>query len=227
VSVTYDKQGGHRHFTVKRPKPRRVFLGPLLESRRDWLQNKAGRFVLGQRPDGDTLVGDFSDSSTPHLLVAGQSGSGKSVLLQSIVASLVQYHGPESIRFTLVDPKRVTFIGPAFKAAVAAYLDGPVLYDAEETMPVIAQLVEIMEERYRIFEKAQVSGIDEYNEQADREHRLERRLLVDEFQDLVAERDTAQAFFAGVKRLGAKARAAGFTCSSRRRDRIARLCRRS
>jgi S-DNA-T family DNA segregation ATPase FtsK/SpoIIIE len=210
VSVTYEKQGGHRHFTVKRPKPRRVFLGPLLESRRDWLQNKAGRFVLGQRPDGDTLVGDFSDSSTPHLLVAGQSGSGKSVLLQSIVASLVQYHGPESIRFTLVDPKRVTFIGPAFKAAVLAHLDGPVLYDAEETMPVIAQLVEIMEERYRIFEKAQVSGIDEYNEQAHREHRLERRVLVvDEFQDLVAERDTAQAFFAGVKRLGAKARAAG------------------
>jgi S-DNA-T family DNA segregation ATPase FtsK/SpoIIIE len=104
----------------------------------------------------------------------------------------------------------VTFIGPAFKAAVLAHLDGPVLYDAEETMPVIAQLVEIMEERYRIFEKAQVSGIDEYNEQAHREHRLERRVLVvDEFQDLVAERDTAQAFFAGVKRLGAKARAAG------------------
>jgi hypothetical protein len=75
VSLTYEKDGGHRRFTVKRPKPRRVFLGPLLEHRRDWLQGKAGRFVLGQRPDGETLVGDFSDSSTPHLLVAGQSGT--------------------------------------------------------------------------------------------------------------------------------------------------------
>jgi S-DNA-T family DNA segregation ATPase FtsK/SpoIIIE len=210
VAVTYEKDGGHRRFTVKRPKPRRVFLGPLLEHRRDWLQAKAGRFVLGQRPDGETLVGDFADSSTPHLLVAGQSGSGKSVLLQAIVASLVQYHGPESIRFTLIDPKRVTFIGPAFKAAVAAHLDGPIRYEAEETMPVIDQLVEIMEERYRAFEKAQVSGIDEYNEQVEHERRLERRILVvDEFQDLVAERDVAQRFFGGVKRLGAKARAAG------------------
>ncbi|HXN30961.1 MAG TPA: PD-(D/E)XK nuclease family protein, partial [Polyangiaceae bacterium] len=140
ISATYEKQGGHRRFIVKRPKPRRVFLGPLLESRREWLEDKAGRFILGQRPDGETLVGDFSDSSTPHLLVAGQAGSGKSVLLQSIVASLVQYHGPRSIRFTLIDPKRVTFTGPAFKAAVAAHLDGPIRYDVEEAMPAIERL---------------------------------------------------------------------------------------
>jgi DNA segregation ATPase FtsK/SpoIIIE, S-DNA-T family len=210
VAVTYEKDGGHRRFTVKRPKPRRVYLGPLLDHRRDWLQAKAGRFVLGQKPDGETLVGDFSDSSTPHLLVAGQSGSGKSVLLQSIVASLVQYHGPDGIRFTLIDPKRVTFIGPAFKAAVAAHLDGPIRYEAEEALPVIEQLVEIMEERYRAFENAQVSSIDDYNAQVQREARFERRILVvDEFQDLVGERDVAQRFFAGVKRLGAKARAAG------------------
>jgi S-DNA-T family DNA segregation ATPase FtsK/SpoIIIE len=210
ITVEYEKAAGHRRFIVKRSKPRRVFLGPLLEHRRDWLQAKAGRFVLGQRPDGETLVGDFGDASTPHLLVAGQAGSGKSVLLQSIVASLVQYHGPEGVRFTLVDPKRVTFIGPTFKAAVAAHLDGPIRYDAEETIPIIQQLVEIMEERYRAFEKAQVSGIDEYNEQVEREKRIERRILVvDEFQDLVAEKEAAKEFFAGVKRLGAKARAAG------------------
>jgi S-DNA-T family DNA segregation ATPase FtsK/SpoIIIE len=187
-----------------------VYLGPLLEQRREWLQAKAGRFVLGQRPNGEILTGDFSDASTPHLLVAGQSGSGKSVLLQSLVASLVQYHGPAAIRFTLVDPKRVTFIGPTFKAAVGAHLDGPIRYVAEETIPVIGQLVDNMEERYRLFEKAQVSGVDEYNEQVEPAARLERRMLiVDEFQDLVAEKDVAQDFFAGIKRLGAKARAAG------------------
>jgi S-DNA-T family DNA segregation ATPase FtsK/SpoIIIE len=67
-----------------------------------------------------------------------------------------------------------------------------------------------MEERYRLFEEAQVSGIEEYNEQVGPERCLERRMLVvDEFQDLIAERDAAQTFFAGIKRLGAKARAAG------------------
>ena len=61
-----------------------------------------------------------------------------------------------------------------------------------------------MEERYRIFQDAQVTDIAEYNEQASREHRLERRVLVmDEFQDLVSDKTSAQAFFGGIRRLGA------------------------
>jgi S-DNA-T family DNA segregation ATPase FtsK/SpoIIIE len=74
----------------------------------------------------------------------------------------------------------------------------------------IERLVEVMEERYRLFEKAQVSDIREYNESVEGEARLERKVVViDEFQDLTAEKASAKPFFAGVKRLGAKARAAG------------------
>lgn len=210
VEVEYTREGGHRRFIVKRPAPRKVMLGPLLESKREWLSSSAGRLVLGQAPDGAVVCADLSDAGTPHLLVAGQSGSGKSVLLQSIIASLVQFHGPAAIRFTLIDPKRVTFIGGGFKAAVAAHLDGPIRYDIDETLPAIEQLVDMMEERYRLFEAAQVADIRELNEQAAPGERLERRVLViDEFQDLIAEKSSAQAFFSGIKRLGAKARAAG------------------
>src|SRR5690606_31673202 len=113
---------------------------------------RPGRYVVGQCPDGDVLCGDFSDSSTPHLLVAGQSGSGKSVLLQSLIASLVQFQPPSALRFTLVDPKRVTFNGPAFHGAVAAPLDGPVRFDIEDVLPVLEQLIDAMEERYALFE---------------------------------------------------------------------------
>lgn len=210
VELEYDRAGGHRRFIVKRSKPRPVLLAPLLAARQDYLAARPGRFVVGQCPDGEILCGDFSDSSTPHLLVAGQSGSGKSVLLQSLIASLVQYHAPNAIRFTLVDPKRVTFNGAGFRSAVAAHLDGPVRFDVEEVLPVLEQLIESMEERYGLFERARVSDIGEFNEQASPGESLERRIVViDEFQDLIADKASSQAFFQSIRRLGAKARAAG------------------
>jgi S-DNA-T family DNA segregation ATPase FtsK/SpoIIIE len=210
IDAEYEKSGGHRRFIVKRPAPRTVSLAPLLSARQEFLSARPGRYVVGQCPDGDILCGDFSDSSTPHLLVAGQSGSGKSVLLQSLIASLVQYQPPSAIRFTLVDPKRVTFNGAAFHGAVAAHLDGPVRFDVEDVLPVLERLIDAMEERYGLFEAARVTDIGEFNEQADSAHRLERRLLViDEFQDLITDKATTKAFFEAIRRLGAKARAAG------------------
>jgi len=210
VDAEYVREGGHRRFVIRRPSPKQVLLAPLLEQKRDYLASRPGRFVVGQCPDGEILCGDFADSSTAHLLVAGQTGSGKSVFIQSLIASLVQFHGPNAIRFTLIDPKRVTFIGPSFKAAVSAHLAGPIRFDVEEALPAIEQLVDLMEERYRLFERAQVVDISEFNEQERAGDQLERRLLViDEFQDLIGERDSARTFFAGIKRLGAKARAAG------------------
>lgn len=210
IDVHYEKRGGHRRFVVRRSDPQAVLLGPLMEKKRDWLAARSGRFLLGQEPDGGIVVGDFADASTPHLLVAGQAGSGKSCLLRAIVASLVQFHGPESIRFTLLDPKRVTFQTPSFQSAVGAHLDSPIEFDAERAMPAVQELVEIMKERYVLFERARVTDLDEYNAEAAASARLERRVLViDEFQDLTADKKTASMFFDGIKRLGARARAAG------------------
>lgn len=209
VEVVYEKAGGHRRFWVTRAKPRAIFLGPLLEAKAQWLAESPGRFVVGQEPNGNVVVGDFSDGSAAHLLVAGQTGSGKSYFLQSLLASLMRYHGPEGIRFNLVDPKRVTFMGASFRSSMASHLEAPVSYDATATLPLISQLVELMEERYRLFEGEQVQDIREYNE-ARPNARLERRVLViDEFQDLLADRTLARDFCSGVARLGAKARAAG------------------
>jgi S-DNA-T family DNA segregation ATPase FtsK/SpoIIIE len=187
-----------------------VYLAPLLAQARDYLAAAPGRFVLGQRPSGEVLSGDLSDGSTPHLLIGGQAGSGKSYLLRALVASLVHYHPPSSIRFVLIDPKRVTFNVAAFQAAVGAHLERPIVYDVEDAIPIIERLVELMEERYELFTNAQVGDLAEYNELATPEERLERKVVViDEFQDLTADKSTAKPFFEGIKRLGAKARAAG------------------
>lgn len=209
VEVSYEKEGGHRKFVATRAVPRAVYLQPLLTKKEDYLRGAPGRFLVGEQPNGQVLTGDFSDGSASHLLVAGQTGSGKSVFIQSLIASLVAFHGPGAIRFHLVDPKRVTFTGAEFRASIASHLAEPIRYDVEETMPVVGQLIELMEERYRLFEDAQVSDIGEFNE-GRRGDLLERRILVvDEFQDLLGSKEAAREFDAGIRRLGAKARAAG------------------
>ncbi len=222
LEVTYEKEAGHRVFVVRRPNPRKVLLGPLLESCHGWLAARPGRYVVGQKPDGTVLCGDFADGGTPHLLVGGQAGSGKSTFLLSMVASLVYAHGPEEVRFTLVDPKRVTFTSPAFAAAVGAHLDGPIAYEMDSVLPTLDRLVEVMEERYDAFQRVQVQNLDDYNAQVGDEGRLERKVLViDEFQALMSDRGEAKAFGDLVQRLGSKSRAAGIhlVLSTQRPDR--------
>jgi S-DNA-T family DNA segregation ATPase FtsK/SpoIIIE len=210
LSVNYEKTGGRRQFVVARTDPQVVHLAPLLDKKANWLRAAPGRFIIGSEPAGGIVAADFADPATPHLLIAGQAGSGKSWLLRAIVASLVHFHGPAAIRFTLMDPKRVTFNIPTFQSAIAAHLDGPVLYGIDDALPCIERLVDEMEERYRIFEKASVTDLSEFEQVSSYSDRIARRILViDEFQDLTVDARTAKQFCAGIQRLGAKARAAG------------------
>jgi len=209
IEAKYVPHGALRQFEVTRTHPRTVLLGPLLERKRAWLAERPGRFVVGEQPDGSVLCGDLADSATPHLLVAGQAGSGKSWLLRSLVASLVHWHDPSALRITLLDPKRVTFCVAGFQTAVAAHLDGPLLYGVEDALPCLERHVEVMEERYRMFEAANVSDLNEYNDRPGADRLPRHVVVVDEFGDLMVEKAAAQAFCGVVQRLGAKARAAG------------------
>lgn len=206
--VDYEKPAYTRALWVPRRQPRPVLLPPLLAAERGWLEARPGRFLVGEQPDGRPLRVDLSDPATAHLLIGGQAGSGKSSLLLTIAAGLVHFHGPDAVRLTLVDPKRVTF-APSFREAIGAHLDGPVLYSAEDALPLLADLIDEMERRYAVMERAGVQDLQEYNEQAEAGVRLPRRVvLVDEFADLAVS-GASREFFARMDRLGAKARAAG------------------
>ncbi len=210
LEVEYVRVGAKREFLIQRAHPQAVGLGPLLAAKAQWLSERPGRFVVGQEPNGTILTADLADAATPHILIGGSAGSGKSWLLKAIVASLVHFHDPARIRLTLLDPKRVTFIGNEFQAAIAAHRDGPILYGIEDAMPCFAHYIGVMEERYERFEAAQVADLYEYNLLMPSARRLPRHVLVmDEFQDLTADKKAAQEFRAAVQRLGAKARAAG------------------
>jgi S-DNA-T family DNA segregation ATPase FtsK/SpoIIIE len=205
----YDKTPHSRGFSVPRHTSRPVPLGPLLTAERAWLTERSGRFVVGERLDGAPLLADLGHPATPHLLIGGQAGSGKSWLLRAIVAGLIQFHGPEAIRLTLVDPKRVSF-SPAFRATIGAHLEGPLLYDAEDVLPLFEQLVEEMERRYTLFEVAGIEDLSDYNAAVDAPRRLPRHvILLDEFADLMVDKARTRGFVHAIDRLGAKARAAG------------------
>jgi len=208
VVADYRKDGGLRVFSVERKKPRAVLARPTFERRAAWLAAKPGRFIVGEELSGAVLGGDLSDPTCCHVLIAGQAGSGKSMLLRCIASSLAQYQPPSAVRLTLIDPKRVTF--QTLQSGLSSHLSGPICIDVEEALPVLDDLVSEMEDRYELFADQKVQDIQEFNESQPETERLARRVvLVDEFADLMVEKAPREDFVAAVRRLGAKARAAG------------------
>lgn len=208
VEAQYTHAGGLRKFVVPRQKARPVALDRLLDRASSWLAERPGRFVLGEGTDGSIVRGDFSDPSCCHLLVGGMSGSGKSVLLRSLIASLVHVQPPSAVNFTLIDPKRVSFAPLA--ASMAAHLTQPISYEPEEAVRVLGELVMEMEERYERFVEARVLDVGEFNAEVPEADRLPRRIVViDEFADLVMTKEHKNDFLYAIQKLGAKARAAG------------------
>ncbi len=115
-------------------------------------------FALGQDVSGQPVAADLANM--PHLLIAGTTGSGKSVCVNSIICCLLSRNTPDELRLLLVDPKRVeltTYNG-------IPHLLVPVVVDLERVVGVLQWITREMDGRYRKFAKAGVRNIDEYNE---------------------------------------------------------------
>jgi len=140
----------------------------------------------------------------PHLLIAGTTGSGKSVFLKTLIASIMYHLTPDEVRLVLVDPKRVefgVFANSLFCACKTAT-------DFEQVPPIFTALVQEMEDRYERLEKAGVSDIKHYNAQVDPSQRRPYVVVVvDEFADLLMQEVTG--FEDSIIRLAQKARASG------------------
>jgi len=204
----FSKKGALRVFTIARLQPRPVRLSDLLAARADYLAARSGRFLLGETTGGTPLTGDLADPASCHLLIGGGAGSGKSVLLRTIAASLVHFHGPAAIQLTLIDPGGAS--QSRLAAGLAAHFHRAPVSDVAEAVPILAELIEEMEQRYALFDTTRVQDIDEYNEAQPASDQLARRVVViDEFQELVTRRASRDAFLDTIQRLGARARAAG------------------
>ncbi|MDC1200718.1 DNA translocase FtsK [Pelagibacteraceae bacterium] len=134
--------------------------------------------ALGKNISGIPIVGDLA--SMPHLLIAGTTGSGKSVCINTIILSLLYRHTPDKCKFILIDPKMLelsTYEG-------IPHLLCPVITEAKKAASVLGWVVKEMENRYRLMTKEGVRNIDGYNAK----HTLAMPyivVVVDEMSDLM------------------------------------------
>ena len=120
--------------------------------------NAALPLFLGTDVAGASLIEDLS--TMPHMLIAGATGSGKSVCINSVLISLLMTRTPEQVRMILIDPKQVEL---AFFSKVP-HLMSPVVTEMKKAVSVLEWLVDQMEERYALFHTTEVRNIRAYNE---------------------------------------------------------------
>ena len=172
---------------------------------------------------GKTIVNEvfmFDLCKTPHLLVAGATGQGKSVGLNAIITSLLYRKHPAELKFVMIDPKRVEFsIYSKIERHYLAKLpniDKPIVTEPEDAVATLNSLVVEMENRYELLVNANARNIKEYNEKfisrrlnPEKGHRFLPYIvaIVDEFADLIA--TSGREIEMPISRIAAKARAVG------------------
>lgn len=158
-------------------------------------------FAIGKDIAGDAVVGELN--KMPHLLIAGQTGSGKSVMINTLLTSLLYRNSPSDMRLILVDPKQVE---------MAPYEDiphllTPIITEPEKTISALKWAVNEMERRYTLLAEQKLRDIKTFNDKNQEEAMPYIVIVIDELADLmmVAARDVE----ALIVRLAQKARAVG------------------
>ena len=193
---------GSNTIGIELPKPQRenVFLSEVISDSSFKKKDTKLPIALGKSISGLPITGDLS--TMPHLLIAGTTGSGKSVCINTIILSLLYKHSPEKCKFILIDPKMLelsTYEG-------IPHLLCPVITEAKKAASVLGWVVKEMENRYKLMTKVGVRNIDGYNEK----HKISMPyivVIVDEMSDLmlVAGKDIENY----IQKLSQMARAAG------------------
>ena len=160
-----------------------VSLRSILESREFPGGGSPLVMALGRDVSGDPVVADLT--RMPHLLIAGATGSGKSVCINAIISSFLMNNSPQNVRLLMVDPKMVEL--PAYNGI--PHLLGPVITDTAQVTGALAWLTAHMDERYRAFSARGVRNITEYNRKVAKSRTSEPLpyivLVIDELADLM------------------------------------------
>lgn len=174
---------------------------------------------LGKDSSGEALVSDLT--SMPHLLIAGTTGSGKSVCINSIIAGILLTKRPDEVKMILIDPKMVEMT--AFNTI--PHLMSPIVIETQRAVQILEWATVKMDERYALFAEARVKNIAEYNrlgaeeinrrfgpDSAEEEAKIAKKLpyiviIIDELADLMM--TAAKEIEAYIVRLAQKSRAVG------------------
>ncbi|MEX2144353.1 MAG: DNA translocase FtsK [Anaerolineales bacterium] len=198
---------GRSYVGVEVPNSRAslVRLRPILESPIFHKLSSPLSLALGRDVSGAPIAADLA--RMPHLLVAGTTGSGKSVLISAITICLVMNSSPQDLRLILLDPKMVELV----RFNGLPHLLGKVETELERITAVLRWLVVEMQRRYKLLEKERARDLENYNQKtarrADGEHLPRIVVLIDELSDLMM--NTAEHTESTLVRLAQMARAVG------------------
>ncbi|HLC23247.1 MAG TPA: DNA translocase FtsK [Dehalococcoidia bacterium] len=134
---------------------------------------------LGKGAGGESVAADLS--KMPHLLIAGATGSGKTVMLNAIITCLLMHNTPEDCQFIMVDPKRVELV--SFNTI--PHLVAPVVVDTEKSVDVLRWLLQEMDRRYLLFSQVSARNIEDYNKKRASDPIPYLVLVIDELADLM------------------------------------------
>lgn len=182
-----------------------ISMREILESK-EFLESKSKvGFALGKDITGNVIIADIA--KMPHVLIAGATGSGKSVCINSIIISLLYKSSPEDVRLLMIDPKMVEL--EVYNGI--PHLLIPVVTDSRKAAGALSWAVTEMQKRYKIFADSNVRNLTGYNELARKTDEMQPLpqivIIIDELADLmmVAAKDVEEA----ICRLAQLARAAG------------------
>ena len=189
---------------IPNPNASSVALRPILESESFHRVNSQLALALGRDVSGHPVISDLA--TMPHLLIAGTTGSGKSVCITAITACLVMNNTPEDLKLAMIDPKRVELM----RFNDMPHLMGSVETEIERILGVLRWATTEMDYRYKLLQKEGARNIDSYNKKMERKGKPKLPkivILIDELSDLMisAPDETEHAII----RLAQKARAIG------------------
>jgi S-DNA-T family DNA segregation ATPase FtsK/SpoIIIE len=189
---------------IPNPNAADVQLKPLIESEDFYRINSPLALTLGRDVSGRSVVADLA--TMPHLLIAGTTGSGKSVCITALTACLVMNNTPEDLKLAMIDPKRVELM----RFNGMPHLMGNVETEIDRILGILRWATAEMDYRYKLLEKARARNIDSYNHKMERQNKKKLPkivILIDELADLMmsAPDQTEHALV----RLAQKARAIG------------------
>lgn len=194
---------------IPNPKASMVRLGDIISTEEFSMQMKKNstNLSLGKGIDGSVQVKALE--SMPHLLVAGATGSGKSVGINDFIVSLMFQNTPAELKFLMVDPKQVELE----MYSGLPYLLAPIVYDSGKAIKLLQWTVEEMENRYSTLKDQRVRNLDEYNQkmEAEGQEKMYRIVfIIDEMADMMLSSSANRKEVENcINRLAAKARAVG------------------
>ena len=190
-----------------------VYLKSILNSKK-FIESKSKLTVaLGKTTSGDAYIFDLC--KMPHLLVAGATGAGKSVCINTIILSILYKAKPDEVKFILLDPKKLelstyqSLVG--YHLITSKNLDEYVMTTPENSVAILNSAIVEMERRFTVFADARVRNIAEYHTKQEQDSSLEKIpyivVLIDELADLMM--TSGRAVEEPITRLAQKARAVG------------------